>query len=99
MNRLNCIMAAAAFLAALSANAQVKEDFVPSPNNRPKSVYSSSPGWQVMMLIRRLSAAFTVKENNTRQKRQQYLSIASLQIPPFRQSLLYLCIVLILIFF
>ena len=39
MNRLNCIMAAAAFLAALSANAQVKEDFVPSPNNQPDKEY------------------------------------------------------------
>lgn len=39
MNRLNCIMAAATFLAALSANAQVKEDFVPSPNNQPDKEY------------------------------------------------------------
>lgn len=39
MNRLNCIMAAAACLAALSASAQVKEDFVSSPNNQPDKEY------------------------------------------------------------
>ena len=39
MNKLNYLMAAAMCLAAMSAGAQVKEDFVPSPNNQPGKEY------------------------------------------------------------
>lgn len=39
MNKINYLMTALMCAAAISANAQVKEDFVPSPNNQPGKEY------------------------------------------------------------